>query len=741
MPNQEHSQYVFDLQEVDVLCGRGSGPNDRAGNIEFRNLILTRKAEYLAAKTREAKGRIASDIVNNVRARGGRFLKKLSPAQVKEAGFKRGMAVYEFADEPTVLEKAKQTLRQNRAAFEKAHVDESEDGVNGNRGSYGGTGNMDSNYHNMAPPAPVSNYYSGGSGSGESVNINPIPLSQASHILDSDKLPPLGSSETRHLQHTLFASSSISSKEMHGGKIEGLIHAAESLSSAPPQMNYNNQQVDYNGVRNSSSISSKDLPCYNRPSDQVNLSMDMSLLLNSNNNGSYNMSTNSAERFGSLINEFNSADQASLMKQYESLQEKHQQALLQQYEIMKRKHEQMVQSMYSPTNSNDMNFNMQQNYPPQCTNNNQIPLPQSNQWHMTDAERKYMQSFAEDSLSRHNNERRNSDGFSSDVFRSLMREYSVDPAETNQYQNTPNPQYQNSQYQNNQYQNNQYQNAQDMSRTSNESHLNSITTSHLSTVSDFSQLSKDPVITEAFGTMARQQDFNDQQKLLQQFEMLQGQQCMPSQPVNDGVVIPTQEFNDQQKLYRQFQMQQGHQPCGISSTQPIYENHPIDRDYHIGTNDDGIVKPAPPPQNLTKRPSRRPRNDETEQSLTLGAVFGKNIESNLKEDTMNSSGSSMNTPSSQSRKGPQAPRDSSLLSLMSMSVSLSEISHDLVSPKNPSGNPGGGSNARPAAAAATTECMNEASAATERTGQSNDIDKLKDMSCMSLGDSWALDDC
>jgi hypothetical protein len=76
-----------------------------------------------------------------------------------------------------------------------------------------------------------------------------------------------------------------------------------------------------------------------------------------------------------------------------------------------------------------------------------------------------------------------------------------------------------------------------------------------------------------------------------------------------------------------------------------------------------------------------------------------------------------------------------------MSVSLSEISHDLVSPKNPSGNPGGGSNARPAAAAATTECMNEASAATERTGQSNDIDKLKDMSCMSLGDSWALDDC
>ncbi|KAL7538992.1 hypothetical protein ACHAXR_008966 [Thalassiosira sp. AJA248-18] len=109
-------QYCFDVNEHDVLCGRGAGPNENEGNIEFRNLVLSRKAEYLAAPKLD-KVRIASNIVDTIRSRGGRFLKKLSAAALNEAGFKRGMTVYELADEPTVLEKAKHTLRQNRAEF------------------------------------------------------------------------------------------------------------------------------------------------------------------------------------------------------------------------------------------------------------------------------------------------------------------------------------------------------------------------------------------------------------------------------------------------------------------------------------------------------------------------------------------------------------------------------------------------------------------------------------------------
>lgn len=113
------------LTNNDILCGRGSGPNEHIGNIEFRKLVLTCKAEYNNANTsRDTKGRIANDIINTVRlSKGGRFLRKLSAEQIKETGYKRGTAVYELADEVTILEKTKQALRQkntNKSVFAAA---------------------------------------------------------------------------------------------------------------------------------------------------------------------------------------------------------------------------------------------------------------------------------------------------------------------------------------------------------------------------------------------------------------------------------------------------------------------------------------------------------------------------------------------------------------------------------------------------------------------------------------------
>ena len=135
LQDDQQQQYIYELNDHDVLCGRGSGPNDRkllnlysllllilsnkfhtlmfalinilsgVGNIEFRNLVLTRKAEYLAAPSRDVKGRIANEVVDAVRNRGGRFLKKLNAKQLEERGFKKDMNVYELADESTVLEK------------------------------------------------------------------------------------------------------------------------------------------------------------------------------------------------------------------------------------------------------------------------------------------------------------------------------------------------------------------------------------------------------------------------------------------------------------------------------------------------------------------------------------------------------------------------------------------------------------------------------------------------------------
>ena len=118
---REHKTNVGDVIEIlsenDVLCGRGSGPNDHPGNVAFRQLILSRKAEYLSTSARAEKAKIASEIVDQVQKEldpAGRFLKKMGPAELLEKGFKEGQDVWVVVDQDTALEKAKQALRQNR---------------------------------------------------------------------------------------------------------------------------------------------------------------------------------------------------------------------------------------------------------------------------------------------------------------------------------------------------------------------------------------------------------------------------------------------------------------------------------------------------------------------------------------------------------------------------------------------------------------------------------------------------
>ena len=108
--SKTRADLITNLNEHDVLCGRGSGPNEREGNIKFRLLVARRKSEYLAVNPRDYnnKNRIANEIVNIVRSNGGRFVKKMP--RVNGGG---EIGTYELADEETVVEKAKQALRQN----------------------------------------------------------------------------------------------------------------------------------------------------------------------------------------------------------------------------------------------------------------------------------------------------------------------------------------------------------------------------------------------------------------------------------------------------------------------------------------------------------------------------------------------------------------------------------------------------------------------------------------------------
>jgi hypothetical protein len=106
--------YVTELNPNDVLFGRGSGPNDHEGNIKFRDLVSSNKPEYLSTSHRQTKANIARGIVDKVFAQNGRFLKKMENADAQRISLPSGIDAYVVVDSDTIMEKAKQALRQNR---------------------------------------------------------------------------------------------------------------------------------------------------------------------------------------------------------------------------------------------------------------------------------------------------------------------------------------------------------------------------------------------------------------------------------------------------------------------------------------------------------------------------------------------------------------------------------------------------------------------------------------------------
>ena len=107
------SEYVTELRDSDVLFGRGSGPNDHEGNIRFRQYVAARKAEYLSTNHRNTKAKIAREIVDLVISDNGRFLKKMEPEDLRRVGLPEGTDAWMGVDDDTIMEKAKQALRQN----------------------------------------------------------------------------------------------------------------------------------------------------------------------------------------------------------------------------------------------------------------------------------------------------------------------------------------------------------------------------------------------------------------------------------------------------------------------------------------------------------------------------------------------------------------------------------------------------------------------------------------------------
>ena len=71
----ETKEGVSIYESLDVLCGRGGGTNLHEGNRFYRDLILSHRTAYDDA-TKAMKPEIAREIVQRIRERGGRFLRR-----------------------------------------------------------------------------------------------------------------------------------------------------------------------------------------------------------------------------------------------------------------------------------------------------------------------------------------------------------------------------------------------------------------------------------------------------------------------------------------------------------------------------------------------------------------------------------------------------------------------------------------------------------------------------------------
>lgn len=74
-PPPKPIEYIRTIKSSDVLCGRGGATNSHSGNRSFRSLVKRHQDRYLRAKKRD-KPSVAAAIVDLVRDRGGRFLRR-----------------------------------------------------------------------------------------------------------------------------------------------------------------------------------------------------------------------------------------------------------------------------------------------------------------------------------------------------------------------------------------------------------------------------------------------------------------------------------------------------------------------------------------------------------------------------------------------------------------------------------------------------------------------------------------
>ncbi len=135
-------EYISDIQPSDVLSGRGGATNSHSGNRAFRSLVKQFQDNYLKAKKRD-KPAVASLIVQKVRDKGGRFLKRVDTTP-------EGQVLWIDIGDERAKEKACQALREGapeiRRKCKAASTDEDDEKKSGDD-----SGNLSANSAGIDP--------------------------------------------------------------------------------------------------------------------------------------------------------------------------------------------------------------------------------------------------------------------------------------------------------------------------------------------------------------------------------------------------------------------------------------------------------------------------------------------------------------------------------------------------------------------------------------------------------------
>ena len=102
--------FVKEVGAYDVLLGRGTGPSMNEGNVHFRDAVEMLKSSYISTPSRKTKKQIVRKIVQDTKAKKGRFLNKLSKTEINALGL-FGNVYYEVVPDAIALEKTKQAIR------------------------------------------------------------------------------------------------------------------------------------------------------------------------------------------------------------------------------------------------------------------------------------------------------------------------------------------------------------------------------------------------------------------------------------------------------------------------------------------------------------------------------------------------------------------------------------------------------------------------------------------------------